>query len=166
MKEKIAIFLGSDSDYPIVEECIKTLKEFEVPFFIEITSAHRTPQRTIKLINNAEKEGVEIFIAFAGGAAHLAGFVAAHTSLPVIGVPVSSSSLSGIDALLSTVQMPKGIPVATMSIGKSGAVNAALLAIQILSLKNSSLKKRLISYRKNMSEKIIGKSEKLKEKLK
>jgi len=166
MKEKIAIFLGSDSDYPIAEECIKILKEFEVPFMLEVTSAHRTPERTVELIKNAEKKGVEIFIAFVGGAAHLAGFIAAHTILPVIGVPVDSSSLKGMDSLLSTVQMPKGIPVATMGIGKSGAGNSALLAIQILSLKDSSLKERLIKYRKKMAEGVIEKSEKLKGKLK
>jgi phosphoribosylaminoimidazole carboxylase PurE protein len=166
MKEKVAIFLGSDSDFPIAEECIKTLKDFEIPFLLEITSAHRTPQRTIELINKAEKKGVEIFIAFAGGAAHLAGFIAAHTHLPVIGVPVESSNLGGIDSLLSTVQMPKGIPVATMGIGKSGAINSALLAIQILSLKNSLLKKKLIAHRKNIAEKVIEKSKKIKEKIK
>jgi len=146
MKEKIAIFLGSDSDYPIAEECIKILKEFEVPFILEVTSAHRTPKRTTELIENLEKRGVEIFIAFAGGVAHLAGFIAAHTTLPVIGVPVESSNLKGIDSLLSTVQMPKGIPVATMGIGKSGAGNSALLAIQILSLKDPLLKEKLVEY--------------------
>ncbi|MFQ6081862.1 MAG: 5-(carboxyamino)imidazole ribonucleotide mutase [Candidatus Aminicenantia bacterium] len=164
MKEKIAIFIGSDSDYPIIEETINILKEFEVPFILEITSAHRTPQRTADLINKAEKEGVEVFIAAAGGAAHLAGFIAAHTYFPVIGVPIDNSGLKGIDALLSTVQMPKGVPVATMGIGKSGAVNAAFLAIQILSLKNSELKEKLIAYRKEMSKRIVEKSEKLKEK--
>ena len=161
---KIAIFIGSDSDHGIVKDALSILKEFKVSFALEITSAHRSPGRTLKLIETYEEKGVEVFIAVAGKAAHLAGIVAAHTVKPVIGVPVESSSLDGLDALLSTVQMPKGVPVATMALGKSGASNAALLAIQILSLKDSSLVKKLEEYREKMAAQIEAKSKKIQQK--
>ena len=137
---QVAVYIGSESDFEIVQDALGILKEFQVSFSAEVTSAHRSPERTLKLIRDAEEKGVEIFIAVAGKAAHLAGFVAAHTVLPVIGVPVESASLGGMDALLSTVQMPKGVPVATMGLGKAGALNAALLAIGILSLKQPKLR--------------------------
>jgi phosphoribosylaminoimidazole carboxylase PurE protein len=161
---KVAVFIGSDSDYEVVEEALGILKEFNITFALEVTSAHRSPSRTLKLIGSYEKKGVEIFIAVAGKAAHLAGVVAAHTVRPVIGVPVESSSLSGLDALLSTVQMPKGVPVATMGLGSSGASNAALLAIQILSLKDSSLLEMLKTYKEKMASQVEIKSRKLKQK--
>ena len=161
---KVAVFIGSDSDYEVVKEALEILKEFNIPFALEITSAHRSPSRTVKLIESYEKEGVEVFIAVAGKAAHLAGVVAAHTVRPVIGVPVESSALCVLDALLSTVQMPKGVPVATMGLGRSGASNAALLAVQVLSLKDPSLVETLKTYREKMASQVEMKSEKLKQK--
>jgi 5-(carboxyamino)imidazole ribonucleotide mutase len=161
---KIAIFIGSDSDHGVVKDALAILKEFKVSFAIEITSAHRSPGRTLKLIEDYEEKGVEVFIAVAGKAAHLAGIVAAHTVKPVIGVPVESSPFDGLDALLSTVQMPKGVPVATMALGKSGAANAALLAIQILSLKDSSLVRKLEEYRERMAAQIEAESKKIQQK--
>ncbi len=161
---KVAIFIGSDSDYDVVKDAQAILKEFEVSFALEVTSAHRSPARTLKLIKDYEEKGVEIFIAVAGKAAHLAGIVAAHTVKPVIGVPVESSSLDGLDALLSTVQMPKGVPVATMGLGNSGASNSALLAIQILSLNDPSLVKKLKESREEMAAQIEAKSKKIQQK--
>ncbi len=162
---KVAIFIGSDSDHGIVKDALAILKEFKVSFALEITSAHRSPARTLKLVKDYEEKGAGVFIAVAGKAAHLAGIVAAHTVKPVIGVPVESSSLDGLDALLSTVQMPKGVPVATMALGKTGAANAALLAIQILSLKDPSLVRKLEEYREKMAAQIEAKSKKIQQKL-
>ena len=161
---KVVIFIGSDSDYEVVKDTQAILKEFKVSFALEVTSAHRSPARTLKLIKDYEEKGVEVFIAVAGKAAHLAGIVAAHTVKPVIGVPVESSSLDGLDALLSTVQMPKGVPVATMGLGKSGASNSALLAIQILSLNDPSLVKKLKESRERMAAQIEAKSKKIQQK--
>lgn len=158
---KVAIFIGSDSDYDVVKDALKVLKEFEVSFVLEVTSAHRSPSRTIELIKSYEEKGVEVFIAVAGKAAHLAGVVASHTVLPVIGVPVESTALGGLDALLSTVQMPKGVPVATMGLGKSGASNAALLAVQILSLKDATLMSKMRNYREKMASQVESKSKKI-----
>jgi phosphoribosylaminoimidazole carboxylase PurE protein len=155
---KIAVFIGSDSDYEVVKDALGIFKEFQIPFTLEVTSAHRSPERTIRLIQSCEKEGAEVFIAVAGKAAHLAGMVAAHTIRPVIGVPVGSPTLNGMDALLSTVQMPKGVPVATMGLGKSGAANAALLSIQILGLKEPSLRQKLEEYREKMASQVEIKS--------
>jgi phosphoribosylaminoimidazole carboxylase PurE protein len=162
---KVAIFIGSESDYEVVQDAIQIFQEFEISFDLEVTSAHRSPKRTENLVKEFEKQGVEIFIAVAGKAAHLAGMVAAHTVLPVIGVPVRSSSLSGLDALLSTSQMPKGIPVACMGIGKSGASNAALLSIQILALKDLALKEKIEAYRRQMASKVEEASKKIRENL-
>ncbi len=162
---KVAIFIGSDSDYDVVKDAQAILKEFEVPFALEVTSAHRSPARTLKLIKDYEEKGVEVFIAVAGKAAHLAGIVAAHTVKPVIGVPVESSSLDGLDALLSTVQMPKGVPVATMGLGKSGASNSAHLAIQIISLNDPSLVRKLKESREEMAAQVEAKSKKIQQKL-
>ena len=161
---RIAVFIGSDSDYEVIKDALEILKEFQVTFAVEVTSAHRSPARTLKLIKSFEDEGVEVFIAVAGKAAHLAGVVAAHTVRPVIGVPVGASPLHGLDALFSTVQMPKGVPVATMGIGKSGASNAALLAIQILSLKEPALVKRMKEYREKMASQVEDKSKKIQQK--
>ena len=162
---KVGIFLGSDSDFPIVEDAIHLMKRFEVEFGLEVTSAHRSPERTKTLIKDYEKNGVAVFIAVAGKAAHLAGVVASHTTRPVIGVPVGGSGLGGLDALLSTSQMPKGIPVACMGIGKSGASNAALLAIQILALAEPALEEKLKDHRLKMAENVESASRKIQGKL-
>ena len=162
---KVAVFIGSDSDFEVVKDALDILKEFRVSYKLEVTSAHRSPERTVKLIKSSEEDGAEVFIAVAGKAAHLAGIVAAHTVRPVIGVPVKSSALNGMDALLSTVQMPKGIPVATMGLGKSGAVNAALLAVQVLGLKEPSLKEKLKEYREKMASEVESKSKKIQGKI-
>ncbi len=162
MKPKVLIVMGSDSDLLIMEEAEKVLKEFKIPYDITIASAHRSPKRTVKLTAEAEKKGIEVIIAGAGSAAHLAGVIAAHTILPVIGVPIDSSPLKGIDALFSTVQMPPGIPVATMAIGKAGAKNAAILAAQILRAKNPELTKTLRAYKKKMAEEVLKKARKIK----
>ena len=165
MKMKAAIFLGSDSDYDVAKEAVEVFREFSVPHALEVTSAHRSPERTFNLIRQLEEKGVEVFIAIAGKAAHLAGFVASHSLRPVIGVPVESKGVGGLDALLSTVQMPKGIPVATMGLGKSGAANAALLAIQILAQKEVGLREKMRDYREKMVSRVEKMSEKLKEEL-
>jgi phosphoribosylaminoimidazole carboxylase PurE protein len=159
----VAVFIGSESDYDVIKDALDLLKGFGVPYGLEVTSAHRSPARTRALISSFEEKGAKVFIAVAGKAAHLAGFVAAHTHAPVIGVPVESASLAGLDALLSTVQMPKGIPVATMALGKAGGTNAALLAIQILSLKNPRLKKKLEDYRKNLASQVEKASHKIRQ---
>ncbi len=162
---KVTIFLGSDSDFEVVKEALDILKEFEVPFNLEVTSAHRSPERTVRLIKEAEEQGTKVFIAVAGKAAHLPGVVAAQTALPVIGVPVESQALAGLDALLSIVQMPKGIPVATVALGKTGGANAALLAVSMLAISEPGLYRKLLAYRKKMAEKVEESSKKLKEKL-
>ncbi len=161
----VGIFIGSESDFEIVRDGLELLKKFEVAFTLEVTSAHRSPERTLKLIRTFERQGAEVFIAAAGKAAHLAGVVASHTVRPVIGVPVESGGLGGLDALLSTVQMPKGIPVATMGTGKTGASNAALLAVEILSLKKSALRKKLEDYRAKMAAQVEADSEKVQKNL-
>lgn len=160
---KVLILIGSDSDFEIINRAIKIFKDFEIPFAFEVCSAHRTPDRARKFAEEAEKKGFEVIIAAAGLAAHLAGFIAAHTTLPVIGVPISAGALNGIDALLSTVQMPPGVPVAT--VGINGAENAAYLACEILSLKYPEIREKLKKKRKEMYEKVIQKSEEIKNKL-
>lgn len=162
MKPQVLIIMGSDSDLPVVEETAKILKEFGIPYEMTIASAHRTPELVLKLASEAEKKGIEIIIAAAGAAAHLAGVVASHTILPVIGIPINSSPLQGIDSLLSTVQMPPGIPVATMAVGKSGAKNAAIFAAQIMARKDRKITARLKTYRKKMSTEVIKKAAALK----
>jgi phosphoribosylaminoimidazole carboxylase PurE protein len=162
---KIAVFIGSESDFEVIEGAFDVFREFEVPFELEVTSAHRTPDRTLRLVRELEEDGVEVFIAAAGMAAHLAGVVASHTTRPVIGVPVGGSALNGLDALLSTVQMPKGIPVACMGIGKHGAVNAALLAVQILSLKDERLRSMLGEHRAEQAAKVQQSSSKVKDRV-
>lgn len=159
-KLSVAIILGSDSDLPIMSSATKILEEFNVGYEITISSAHRSPELTVKNIQKFQKEGVKVIIAAAGLAAHLAGVVAAHFSLPVIGVPLRGGTLNGIDALYSTVQMPPGIPVATVGIDNSK--NAALLAIQILATSDKNLEKKVIEYKKNLSEGVEKKAEKLK----
>jgi phosphoribosylamine--glycine ligase len=164
MKPKVLIIMGSDSDLLIMEEAEKVLREFKIPYDITVASAHRSPERTVRLARDAEKKGIEVVIAGAGSAAHLAGVIAAHTILPVIGVPIDSSTLKGIDALLSTVQMPSGIPVATMAIGKAGAKNSAILAAQILRAKDPRLSKTLEAYKKKMAEEVLKKAKSIKKK--
>lgn len=159
---KVAVFIGSESDFDVIEGAVKVLKDFDVPFLLEVTSAHRTPERTERLVRSFESQGGQVIIAAAGMAAHLAGVIASHTTLPVIGIPVGGSAVNGMDALLATVQMPKGIPVACMGIGKHGAVNAALLAVQILSLQDDSLKARLQAHRREQAEKVEKSSENVK----
>jgi len=161
MKAKVLIIMGSDSDLQIMEETEKILKEFNIPYEITIASAHRSPKRTIRLAKEAEKKGIEVIIAGAGSAAHLAGVIAAHTILPVIGVPIDSSPLKGIDALFSTVQMPPGVPVATMAIGRAGARNAGIFAAEVLKLKDPALTKALKAYKTRMSREVLKKAERL-----
>lgn len=151
---KVAIVMGSKSDYPVVEKAEKILKEFGVAFETRIISAHRTPRVAEKYATGAVSNGIEVLIAAAGKAAHLGGVMAAYTPIPVIGLPIKSSTLDGLDSLLSMVQMPKGIPVATVAI--DGAENAALLAVQILSLKYPELMVQMIRYKEKMEEEIIG----------
>ena len=152
--KKIGILMGSDSDLPVVEKAITTLQEFGVPFEVHVFSAHRTPVQVREFSENARENGFGAIIAAAGKAAHLAGAVAACTTLPVIGIPVKSSTLDGLDALLSTVQMPSGLPVATVAI--DGAANAALLALQILSVSDSDIAARLDAQRKSGADKVLA----------
>ncbi len=144
---KVAIFMGSISDEPQISPCADILKKLDIPFVFTVTSAHRTPERTEKLVDDLEKGGVEVFICAAGMAAHLAGAVAARTIKPVIGIPVSNAALAGFDALLATVQMPPGFPVATVATDKAGARNAAWLAAQILALNDANLKQKILDAR-------------------
>lgn len=153
--------MGSDSDYAIMSEASKILDQFGVANEVLVTSAHRTPARTKKYVDQARKRGVKVLIAGAGAAAHLAGVVAAETILPVIGVPIGSSPLQGFDSLLSTAQMPGGVSVATMAIGKAGSKNAGILAVQILALSDTRLAKKLDQYKKDMAKQVEAKSRKL-----
>jgi len=139
----VAVLMGSKSDYPVMEETLKVLERFQIPYEVLITSAHRTPDRTHKYVKEAEERGCKVFICGAGMAAHLAGVVASMTTLPVIGVPMKGGVMDGIDALLSTVQMPGGVPVATVAVGKAGAKNAGYLAVQILATSDDELKAKL-----------------------
>ena len=153
-KPLVAIVMGSDSDLPVVKETISILKAFEVPYEVRVISAHRTPDLAADFAGKAAGRGIRVIVAAAGGAAHLAGVLAAGTPLPVIGIPIPSTSLQGLDALLSTVQMPGGVPVATMGIGNGGAKNAGLLAIRILALEKSVLRKALKEYRAAQQKKV------------
>jgi len=164
MKVKVLILMGSDSDLPIMKETSKILDDFKISYHMTVSSAHRTPDRTVKLIKEAEKGGVQVIIAGAGAAAHLAGVVAAHTTLPVIGVPIDSSPLEGVDALYATVQMPPGIPVATMAIGKGGAKNAAILAAQIFGLNDKKIATTLKAFKKKMVAGVLKKAKKVEKK--
>jgi phosphoribosylaminoimidazole carboxylase PurE protein len=155
----VSVVMGSDSDLPIMTETTKVLEEFDIGYELILTSAHRTPLRTTKFAALAAGRGVKVIIVGAGAAAHLAGVIASQTLLPVIGVPIDATSLHGLDALLSTVQMPGGIPVATMAIGKTGAKNAALFAARILALNDKGIDAKLSSYRKKMSRDVGKKQE-------
>lgn len=160
-KPLVGILMGSDSDLPTMQEAAKLLEEFGVPFEMHIASAHRTPERVMRYARGAAGRGLQVLIAGAGGAAHLAGVLAAHVTLPVIGVPMEGGSLGGLDALLSTVQMPGGIPVATVAIGRAGARNAALLAVQILALTSPPLAKKLTAYRSRLAADVAAKDRRL-----
>ena len=151
-KTAVAILMGSKSDWDVMKEAATALDQFGISFDVQVLSAHRAPFLVIEYVHKASKEGTSVFICGAGGAAHLAGLVAANTSLPVIGIPVSNGPLNGMDALLATVQMPKGIPVGTVAI--NGAFNAGLLAVQILAVGNSALHQKLIDYKKDLETKV------------
>lgn len=161
MKPQIGIVMGSDSDLPVMQEAAKTCEEFGVAYEITVCSAHRSPHRAAEYAESAVKRGIKVIIASAGGAAHLAGVLAAHTTLPVIGVPIKweAGGLNGIDALFSTVQMPPGVPVAT--VGINSAKNAALLAIQILATGNPQLVNKLVAYKKSLADGVAKKADKL-----
>jgi len=163
-KPKVAIIMGSTSDMAVMQETMAGLQKFNIPFEVNVLSAHRTPKQVINYIATVQKRGIKVIIAAAGGAAHLAGVVAAHTILPVIGVPMETKSLAGIDSLMSTVQMPSGIPVATLTIGKAGAKNAAILAVQILALDDKKLAARLKRHKKEMTAAVLKKNRSLKNK--
>jgi len=164
-KPGVGIVMGSDSDLGVMQEAAVVLKKFNVPFEITVASAHRSPQRAAEFASTARERGVRVIIAGAGHAAHLAGAMAAHTSLPVIGVPIDSSCLQGLDALLATVQMPPGIPVATTALGKPGARNAGILAVQMLALSDPELEEKLEAFKQDMAVKVAEKADGLEAKL-
>ena len=165
-KAVVGIVMGSDSDFPIMEEAAKALKFFDIPHEVRVISCHRAPAQVIEYARTAQKRGLKVIIAGAGGAAHLAGIIAAETTLPVIGVPIESSPLHGIDALLSTAQMPGGVPVATMAIGKAGAKNAAIFVTEILSIYDGHIHEKLKRFKASLEEEVIAKDRAIAEKLK
>jgi len=155
---KVAIIMGSDSDMPVMNEATRILEENGVDFEVKILSAHRSPDDVTKFAKSARKNGLRVIIAGAGGAAHLAGVIAGHTTLPVIGVPMETKELKGLDSLLSIVQMPSGVPVATVTIGKTGARNAAILALEILSLQDNRIEKKLDAFKAALAEDVRKKN--------
>jgi 5-(carboxyamino)imidazole ribonucleotide mutase len=161
-KPVVSIVMGSDSDLEIMKEAGKSLDDFGIAYEIDVTSAHRSPDRTAEYARNAAERGIRVIIAGAGGAAHLAGVIAAHTTLPVIGVPIAATSLNGFDSLLAIVQMPAGIPVATVAIGKAGATNAGILAAQILALSDAEVAKKMVGHKEKLARGVEEKSKKLK----
>jgi len=163
VKPLVGIIMGSDSDLAVMQEAAKVLKQFEIPYEIGVYSAHRSPHRTLEYVRSARERGLKVIIAGAGSSAHLAGVTAAETTLPVIGIPIDSSPLSGLDSLLSTVQMPPGVPVATMGVGNSGATNAAVFAVQILALGDERLAGRLAEYKDQLEKSVAEKSKKVQE---
>jgi phosphoribosylaminoimidazole carboxylase PurE protein len=164
-KPKVAVVLGSDSDYPVIEDLIRLLRQFEIPYELTVSSAHRSPDRTHRYAVTLEDRGIQLVIACAGAAAHLAGVLASHTILPVIGVPIDSSPMQGLDALLSTAMMPAGVPVATMGIGKPGAANAAILAAQILARSDAELARRLKEHKEQLAQQVEERDRELKKTL-
>ncbi|MFA5369956.1 MAG: 5-(carboxyamino)imidazole ribonucleotide mutase [Candidatus Omnitrophota bacterium] len=156
-KYRIAVIMGSNSDMEVMKNCVDALEGFGINADIRVLSAHRTPRHTIEFASAARKKNYKLIIAAAGGAAHLAGVIAAHTTLPVIGVPIETKALGGFDSLFSTVQMPSGVPVACMAIGKSGAVNAAVLAAEILALNDSLLRRKLDNYKRIQTKSVLKK---------
>ena len=165
-KPVIGIVMGSDSDFPIMEETVKALKFFDIPHEVRVISAHRAPAQVMEYARTAEKRGLKVIIAGAGGAAHLAGIIAAETTLPIIGVPIESSPLHGIDALLSTAQMPGGVPVATMAVGKAGAKNAAIFSAQILSIYDGEINGKLKKFKASLEQEVTAKDRAIAERLK
>ena len=164
-KPLVGVIMGSDNDYSVMVETGKVLKQFDVPFEMIVSSAHRTPERTANYVKEARDRGIKVLIAGAGAAAHLAGVIAAETTLPVIAVPIDATSLKGLDALLAMVQMPAGIPVATMAIGPAGARNAGIFAVQMMSTADDELATKLVQFKADMAAGVVKKSEKLQEKL-
>jgi phosphoribosylaminoimidazole carboxylase PurE protein len=162
---RVAILMGSDSDLPVMAGCAKVLRDYGVPVDVRVLSAHRTPEAAVEFARTARERGVQVIVCGAGGAAHLAGVVAAHTTLPVIGVPLASSPLQGFDSLLSTVQMPPGIPVATVGVGPMGAANAGHLAVTLLALGDEGLRAKLEERRRRMAEEVLAKAADLPRKL-
>jgi 5-(carboxyamino)imidazole ribonucleotide mutase len=150
-KAFISIIMGSQSDLEQIKPCLQICEEFKLSYELKILSAHRSPQKLLRYVKNAKGKGIKVFIAAAGGAAALAGVVAAHTTLPVIGIPIETNSFKGVDSLLSTVQMPAGVPVACMAVGKSGAKNAAILALQIIGLNDKKISRRLLIYKRKLA---------------
>lgn len=161
MKARVLIVAGSNSDLPVMEKAAELLRQLQISFTMTIASAHRSPERARRLAEDAEKKGIDVIIAGAGMAAHLAGVLAAHTVLPVIGVPINASPLSGLDSLLSTVQMPPGVPVATMAIGDAGAKNAAVFAAQIIGRKDRMVNQRLREFKRAMAEDVEKKAKEI-----
>src|SRR5215469_15199683 len=161
-KPVVSIVMGSDSDLEIMKEAGKSLDDFGIAYEIDVTSAHRSPDRTAEYARRAAERGIKVIIAGAGGAAHLAGVIAAHTTLPVIGVPIPATSLNGMDSLLATVQMPAGIPVATVAIGKPGATNAGILAAQMIALADAGVAKKMTAHKERLAKGVEEKSRKLK----
>lgn len=161
----VGILMGSDTDYPVMSEAGKVLEKFNIPYEVEVVSAHRTPARAHEYATTAAARGLKVLIAAAGAAAHLAGVIAANTTLPVIGVPMGTSSLNGLDALLATVQMPGGIPVATMAIDKAGAVNAAIFAAEILGVANPEIARKLVEHKEDLARSVAEKNARLKQQL-
>ena len=157
MKPTVAILMGRDSDAPALKPCGEILKELGIPFAAKVLSAHRTPEEAVAFVKTAKKNGFKVIIAAAGGAAHLAGVAAANTLLPVIGIPIETSSFKGVDSLLSTIQMPAGTPVATVAVGSGGVRNAAFLAARILALQDAKIEKALAGYKDENRKKILGK---------
>lgn len=157
-KAKVLVVMGSRSDLPAMEGCIEQLNFFDIPYEVRILSAHRTPHAVLKLSEEAKDRGIQVIIAAAGGAAHLAGVIASSTPLPVIGIPMQTSALGGMDSLLSTVQMPSGVPVATVAIGKAGAKNAAILACQMIGLQDADIQKKVEEFKKTQAEKVLADS--------
>nr|WP_279615101.1 5-(carboxyamino)imidazole ribonucleotide mutase [Desulfospira joergensenii] len=155
---RVGVIMGSDSDFPVMEKALAILRQFDIPYYVTVSSAHRTPDRAAGLAMEAKEKGIQVLICGAGHAAHLAGVIAAHTTLPVIGVPIDSSALQGMDALLATVQMPPGIPVSTMAIGKSGAHNAGITAAQIIGLSDPDVAQKLVAFKKSMADKVNQKA--------
>ena len=161
----VGILMGSDNDYEIMVESAKVLKQFEIPFEMIVSSAHRTPERTAKYVSEARERGIRVMIAGAGAAAHLAGVVAAETTLPVVAVPIDATSLQGLDALLAMVQMPAGIPVATMAIGAAGARNAGIFCAQILATTDRQIAEKLVAFKQDMASGVVKKSDMIQENL-
>ena len=162
----VAILMGSDSDLDVMQEAASILDQFGISYDIKVLSAHRTPGLVSEYVKSAPKKGIKVFIAGAGGSAHLAGVIAAHTILPVIGIPIPTQMSGGLDSLLSTVQMPGGIPVATVAANKGGAMNAGILAVQILALENPALQKKLVAHKESLVKGVQAKNKKLSERLK